>query len=478
MYETLTQLTLLAVVHTVLLIVVIPIILIKKRDTTVAVAWCLFVLLTPLVGSLVFWVFGFNYIQRRVIRKRTHRSAFRQEHPPSRPEATRGAGLGKSDAHPLAGITRALDTFPISHGNRVQLLHHTTEAYQEILNAIDSAQHHVHLQFFIVRNDETTRGVLQRLANKAREGLEVRLLYDAVGSLFLRSRQLRELINAGGQAYPFLPINPFRSWIQVNLRNHRKAVIVDGKVAITGGMNLGDEYLGKSPCFGYWRDTMVRLEGPTVAALQRIFIEDWDFATHEALQEERYFPLIAEVGEHAVQVAESGPDQEPNTLREIYFAAILSARKRLWIASPYFVPDSGLLDALRLARFRGVDVRLLCLLRPDHLLSFYASRFYWADLLAFGGKVYQYARGMMHSKIIIVDDDWATVGSANMDNRSLHLNFESNCCFYSPALVAELARQYQADLHDSIPLDTWTFANRSLAVRLLEHGCRLFAPIL
>lgn len=478
--EYLQTLTLLAVVHSVLLLIVIPLILIKKRDATVAVAWCLVVLLTPLFGSLLFWIFGYNYVQRRVSRKRTHRSRYGQFHPPTRREATRGVKQDdrEKSLHPLAEIASSVDAFAVSHDNAVHIYHETTDAFEAILQALASATHHIHLEFYIVRGDEAGQRLFEVLLAKARQGVEVRLLYDAVGSFFLSSRFVRPLLEAGGHVATFLPVNPFRSWIQVNLRNHRKIVVVDGAVGFTGGMNIGDEYLGKSKRFGYWRDTMVRLEGPVVAGLQRIFIEDWHFASGESADEEIYFPSIPPAGEYAVQLVESGPDQEINSIREVYFAAILAAQRRLWIASPYFVPDNGLLDALRLARRRGVDVRLLCLLRPDHLLSFYASRYYWADMLASGARVYQYARGMMHSKIVLVDDDWAMVGSANLDNRSLHLNFEANCVFYSSDLVADLARRFLQDLEQSIPLDNWTFANRPFLVRLLENACRLFSPVL
>lgn len=470
---------LLVAIEAVLLAVVIPVVLVKKRDSTVAVAWCLVVLLVPVLGALLFWAFGFNYVHRRIRRKRTHQSVFRVDHPPRRHEATRGAlQAGASDLHPLAEIARAVEAFPVSAGNAVSIFHETTEAFEAILSAMATAKHHVHLQFFIFRNDDVGRRVVELLTEKARAGIEVRLLYDAVGSLFLSNRLLRPLEQAGGKINTFLPVNPLRSWIQVNLRNHRKIVIVDGEIGFTGGLNIGDEYLGKSPVFGYWRDTFVKVEGPAVAGLQRIFIEDWHFASREVVHESGYFPSPETRGDTTMQVVESGPDQDTNSIREIYFAAILAAKKRLWIASPYFVPDGGLLDALRLARMRGVDVRLLCLLRPDHRISFYASRYYWADMLSFGAKVYQYARGMMHAKVVIVDEDWAMVGSANLDNRSLHLNFEVACLFYSSEVVANLARQFQRDLEQSIPLDAWTFANRPFFVRLLENACRLFSPVL
>jgi cardiolipin synthase len=249
-------------------------------------------------------------------------------------------------------------------------------------------------------------------------------------------------------------------------------------VGFTGGMNVGDEYLGLSRRFGHWRDSFLRIGGPAVAGLQRVFVEDWDFATGEALNAPCYFPEVRGRGGACLQVIESGPDQPLNSMREVIFAAILAARRRLWIASPYFVPDAGILDALRLACLRGVDVRLLTLIRPDHYLSYYASRYYWADLMALGGRVYQYARGMMHAKLLLVDGRWAVTGSANLDNRSLHLNFEIGCLLHTPDLVAELEAQYEKDLADSVGVNLPVFARRAFLVRLTENACRLFSPVL
>jgi cardiolipin synthase len=264
----------------------------------------------------------------------------------------------------------------------------------------------------------------------------------------------------------------------VNLRNHRKIVVIDGRVGFTGGMNIGDEYLGLNHYFGYWRDEFLRLEGPAVAGLQRIFTEDWDFARQEPLDGDAYFPELPPAGDAAVQVVESGPDQEINSIREVFFGAILSARERVWIASPYFVPDAGLLDALRLARYRGIDVRILSLLKPDHYLPFFAAHYYWTGMLAAGVKVYQYSKGMMHAKLMMVDGKWAFAGSANFDNRSLHLNFEAGCMLHTPRLVAELEEQFRRDLQDAIPLETQKYAKRPLPHQLIENACRLFSPLL
>lgn len=459
----------------------VPWILQNKKDPTTAVAWCLAVILIPGIGTILFWLIGLNYIRRPVEARRVHQSNFQLRHPAGNPYARRGAAppLPPTDSGlELAQLALNLNAFPVSTGNRVQLHHETRKAYADLLAAIERAGHHVHLEYYIVRTDETGQELLHLLTRKAQQGVQVRFLVDGVGSLDLTRRFLHPLIRAGGKVVPFLSVNPVRSRIQFNMRNHRKITVVDGRVGFTGGMNIGNEYLGKGRYFGEWRDNFLRLEGPAVAGLQRIFAEDWDFTTHEALDGADYYPVVADAGRDIVQVVEGGPDQVYNTIREIYFAAILAARQRVWIASPYFVPDSGLLDALRLARYRGVQLRLLCLLHPDHFLSFYASRYYWGEMLKLGMEVYQYRPGMMHSKVLMVDGKWAMSGSANLDNRSLHLNFEAGCLLYTAELVTDLESAFLNDLSRSYRLEAADFERRSFFTRLKENACRLLSPIL
>lgn len=477
MLDYLPHVTFLAVLNLAILVIVIPWVLLTKKEPTSAVAWCLAVLLMPLVGALLFWMFGYNRVHRQIRKKRAHHAHFHQRHPPQQREADQEAPAQPA-APEVARQALHANAYPVSFGNAVALHHDTTKAFMALLDAIHQAKQHVHLEFFSVHGDETGTRLLELLSEKARAGVEVRLLLDAVGSLYLRRKSLAELREAGGKVAYFFPLNRLRSLVQVNLRNHRKIVVVDGRVGFTGGMNIGDAYLGRVPSIGYWRDEFLRIEGPAVAALQRTFIEDWDFTTQEALTGAAYFPDHTPAGDAVVQVAAGGPDQEISCIREIYFMGIVSACKRLWIASPYFVPDQGLLDALRLARYRGVDVRLLSILRPDHYLSFYAGRYYFTELLDIGVKVYQYCRGMMHSKFMLVDSEWGLVGSANLDIRSLRLDFEAGVLLYSPSLVADMETAFCRDLEASQQLEIKTFAGRSLATRLLENACRLLAPAL
>lgn len=474
MFEYWPHLTVLGTLNVLALLVVIPYVLLTKKEPATAVAWVLLVLLLPLLGSLIFWTFGYNYLVNRVKHRRRQRPLVRERLGDSK----RPPDDAAPEENDVARLARRFHAFPARGGNAVTLYHETTDAYAALLAAAESARHHLHLEFFIFRSDETGRQVLDVLTRKAKEGVRVRLLYDAMGSVHLRERTLAPLRAAGGQVRAFLPLNPWRSRIQINLRNHRKILVADGRVGFTGGMNIGDEYLGKGERFGYWRDTFLRLEGPSVADVQRIFCEDWDFAANETLDGPDYYPPLPEAGREVVQVAASGPDQEVNTLREVYFMAFLAAQERLWVASPYTVPDAGLNDALLLARRRGVDVRILTIERPDHLVSFYAGKSYWSDLLALGVKVYLYSKGMMHSKLVLVDGQWASVGSANLDNRSLRLNFEAGCLLYSPALTADLEAAFLRDLESSRQLDPDEYERRSPLARAAENACRLVSPIL
>lgn len=493
-----------ALLGVLLIVVTIPCVLMTKKNATSAVAWCLLVFFLPIVGAIAFVILGYQHIHRPLKRKQRHKKHFKLTNPPERRETIAGQPLAEeadSSWQGMARLAQRFGAFPVTRGNRVQFYYEGQPAFDAKLEAIRSARHHIHLEYFIFQPDETGRRFLDLLTQKARAGVEVRLLYDAMGSRHLARHLLRPLRQAGGKCSVFLPLNPFRRRIQVNMRDHRKLLIVDGKVAFTGGLNIGDEYLGKVARFGFWRDTHMRLEGPAVAGLQRVFVEDWDFACRENLQGNAYFPewprktLLRAAESNApqssapqethsaplvgpVQVIASGPDQDLKGIREVYFAAIQRARRRLWIASPYFVPDPGLLDVLCLAGYSGIDVRLLCQYHPDKWIPFYAGRFYWTDVLDAGVKVYQYRKGMMHAKTILVDDEWASVGTANLDNRSLYLNFEVNCLLYAPHAVAELESVFLRDLDSSIRLDRDVYARRPFAARLLENTCRLLSPVL
>ena len=275
------------------------------------------------------------------------------------------------------------------------------------------------------------------LQDKAKRGVQVRLVYDAVGTRTLGWWRLRQLRAAGGRAAPFLPVSIFKRRLRVNLRNHRKIIVIDGRVAFAGGMNIGDDYISKGP-LGHWRDTMMQIEGPAVAALQATFAEDWNFAAGEKLGEDCYRPIEQSPGDVQLQVIQSGPDFDLKAIREIYFAAIFKAQsgcgsRRL---ITFRIPAFG--TALCLAGRSGVDVKLLLPINADHFYVHYASRYYLPELLEAGVQVYLYKKGFVHSKVWVADGEWASVGTANLDIRSMYLNFEVNCLVYCQRVIAEL----------------------------------------
>ena len=462
-----------------LTIFVVGVILSTKHDSTSAVAWCMTVIYLPVIGMILFFVFGRQSVHRRMMQKKQRTKGYRRSDGTVQsyqsPES-----IGAMDPHwySMSQYASNVEAFPLTTNNQVTFYHHATPAFQAMIDAIESAKHHIHIEFFIFRSDESGKRFVDALARKAKEGVEVRFLYDAVGAHDLSRKLIREVCDGGGKCLAFMSLlNPLRRF-RVNLRNHRKLLIVDGKIGFAGGMNIGDEYQGKSPRFGEWRDTHLRLEGPSVSHLQETFIEDWHFAADELLKGEKYYPEIRSQGNARVQVVKSGPDQAVKSIRQVYFAAILKARKRIWIASPYFVPDMALIEALTLAARNGVDVRLIMPFRPDKWIPFLAGRYYVQEMLACGVSVYQYTAGFMHAKMMIIDDGFGCVGSANFDNRSLHLNFEVNCVFYSPITVTELEGQFLTDMGSCIRIDPDVYKQRPYLGKLAENACRMLSPIL
>jgi len=377
----------------------------------------------------------------------------------------------------MGQLARRMGATAISDSNEAAFYFDGNTFYDAMIEAIEAAKHHVHMEFFIIQPDEAGKRFRDALVAKARAGVEVRLLYDAIGSRKLRNRFLKPLREAGGYCTAFLPISPLRRRFQINLRNHRKLLLIDGGTGFIGGFNIGNEYLGKGP-LGPWRDAAMRIDGPAVRGLQQVFVEDWDFSSGNYLSHEAYFPPIADRTGHQLQIAWSGPDQQNKAIREVFFGALTNCHHRLWIVSPYFVPDDALLDGIRSAALIGADVRVLTQYRPDKRLTLWASRYYWPTLFDVGVKIYQYVPGMIHGKIIIADDSFATLGTANLDNRSMQLSFEVNALIYSETLVEQLAAAFERDLADAVQVDPDQFACRCRTLRMQENVACLFSPLL
>ncbi len=465
----------LGIAYLTLLLAVLGWILAIKKETGSVLVWAAVVIVIPFLGMLVFVWFGYDRVHRRLRRKIRKHLAYQSE--TERPGS--GADEFPSElARGLCTLAETLDGYPPTNGNHVTLYSETEQSYAEILKLIDSARHHIHLEYYIFQPDGIGKQLIEHLIERRKDGVEVRLLYDSFGSLFLRRGMLRALRDAGGRTGSFLEVSSLWRQYQISLRNHRKLIIIDGQKAMIGGMNIGEEYLGKCKHYGYWRDSNLLIEGPAVASLQHLFIEDWEFATEERMEGEEYYPKMEPRGDELIQIISGGPDQARSTLRGVIYAALTRAKERIWITTPYFVPDAGLIDALQLACRSNVDVRLLIPNRADSWLTWYASRYFLRDLFPEGIKVFQYNHGYLHAKTIVIDDEWAFVGSANFDNRSMHLNFELGCALMSTERVMEVAQDFERDCSNASPIFQKDLDSLPFYKRALENFARLFAPIL
>lgn len=459
----------------------------QRRQPSATVAWLFALIFLPGVGLVVYLLIGTTRFKR--IAKRSARAASRLEtvlekygvHP--KLEGATGEDL-EERTYGLLRLGERLSSTPASRGNRAEILTDGAAAYLSMREAMEAARDHVHVEFYIIQPDRVGRALRDLLAEKARAGVQVRILCDAVGSSRLPADFWASVVEAGGEAAVFRPVLKIllrlRRPGRVDFRNHRKIVVVDGRVGFTGGINVGREYLGLDTGMGRWRDTHVRISGPAVLSLQKAFVQDWLTATEDLIDDERYFPdpTPEKSNRCIVQIVDSGPDRPWSPILYVYTQAIAIAQERVWIASPYFIPGATLENALITAALRGVDVRLLLPRRSDSAIVTLASRSYYSRLLEAGVRIFQYERGFMHAKTMVVDDWLGMVGSANMDLRSFHLNFELNAFVYGKEVAGQLADQFLADLDNATERTLEAQKKVSYAKRLVCAGARLLSPLL
>lgn len=457
----------------------VPRVILERRHPSATLAWMLAIIFVPWAGIPLYYLIGVRRIRRHIRAKIAASSAIafpldHRVHPMDLPTPA---------AEQCGRVLNATGTPPPVTGNRVSFLTRGDEAYDAVHTLIAEARDHIHAEFFILDADVVGKRFVQALAAQAREGIRVRLLLDDIGSWRALRTMVRPLRDAGGEVAAFLPALPMQRRRSAHLRNHRKLLIADGRRAFTGGMNIGKKYMGPRIAKEQWRDASVRIEGPAVADLQAIFLDDWAYATEQTEPDGEMFPPIrAYRGWNPepcmLQVASSGPDQAAKSIYQGVFAAFTAARRRLWIETPYFVPDEGILAALRNAALRHVDVRLIVPASSDLRIVSWAGRSYFDELMAAGIRVFLYRPTNLHSKVFVIDDDVAGIGSPNVDIRSFFLNFEMGLFLYDYPRIEELARIFLEDLASSEEVDPEEHSRRSRARRLLEDSCRVLSPIL
>ena len=387
------------------------------------------------------------------------------------------AKLSPARAADIAVLSRKT-VLPCLRGNSVKLLIDGQATFDAIFEGIRTAKSYILVQFFIIHDDKVGRDLKNLLLAKRREGVRVYVQYDEIGSHNLSRKWVRELRDAGAQVVPFGTTRGRGNRFQINFRNHRKIVVVDGREAFLGGHNVGDEYLGRNPGFGHWRDTHCSVEGPVVEAVQLSFIMDWYWATRH-LPELDWEPERGEGGGNAAALLiPTGPADSDNHCEMMFLQAAHIAKDRLWITSPYFVPNPAVFEALRLAALRGVDVRIIIPCKPDHIMVYLAAFPCVAHARQSGIKVYRYTNGFLHQKVMLIDDDLATVGTVNLDNRSLCLNFELTLWVHDKPFAAEVAQMLEADMRDSRLVDRDERRGKSMLFNAATKVARLMEPVL
>ena len=451
--------------------------LFTARSPQGAMAWVMAMVTFPYVAVPLYWIFGRNRFQGYVASRREgdrvvdglapELNAFRAFPDPHAP-AVPG----------LIPVLERLAELPFTTGNAVRLLIDGQATFDAIMAAIDAAAESVLVQFFIIRDDGLGRRLKDRLVAAARRGVAVRLLYDEIGCHDLPHAYLADLSEAGVEASAFNTTLGWRNRLQLNFRNHRKIVVADGRVAFVGGHNVGDEYMGKNPRLGHWRDTHVRVEGPAATMIQLAFVEDWYWATGRTPKLDWELRRAPDGGNMAALVLPTGPADDIESCDLFFFQAISAATRRVWIVSPYFVPDREIVSALQLAVLRGVDVRVMLPRKPDHKMVYLASFSYLSDLDSLGVKFYRYNDGFLHQKVILVDDVMASVGTANCDNRSFRLNFEITLAVSDPEFVADVEAMLQRDFLSCVQVGADDYEDRSFLFKTGVMLSRLLSPIL
>jgi cardiolipin synthase len=464
------------------ILVVCTVIFVQKKRPEAVLVWVFAFLAFPLVFILLFYIFlGRDYRRKKMFRNRAEVDRAVSDTLFKLKESLFVSDLSKPGLGPNESLARMLfnsNRSFLTSDNEVEYYNEGDRIFKSILEEIKGARRFVHMEFYMIRNDALAKEIRQAMVQKAKEGVEVKLLMDAAGCHGLPSKFFKELTDAGGRTAVFFPSLLRKLNLSINNRNHRKLMVVDGDTAFIGGTNIGVEYRGEGP-LGYWRDDMVRIRGSGAISVEKRFVLDWNFAAKDQLKVEDYAPTRPGSGKSSLQIVSGGPDHVSIKIEELYVKMITSARQYVYIQTPYFVPGEAVTAALVTAAKSGVDVRVMMPSKPDHPFIYWASLFNAGEMLRSKVRVHQFTKeGFIHAKVLVMDDLVASVGSANFDRRSLELNFESNAVIYDKELALKVKSAYLDDLeHRCTELTAEDYLKRSWVVKFKEDVSRLYGPI-
>ncbi|CCH47578.1 cardiolipin synthase [Pseudodesulfovibrio piezophilus] len=470
--------TALSIAYTALEIGAIATAILAVRDTRTpqgAVAWALSLISIPFIALPLYWVFGRSKFHGYVEIMRARKIRYLKKISKNNIPTIKGLSERLSPHAPRCAF-ETLAEIPFLEGNDVALLVDGVTTFDAIISSIKSAQDSICLQFFIVRSDQLGKRLQKALIDKAASGISIRFLYDEVGCGPTPSSYWKKMQDVGIQAHSFHSTKGPGNRFQLNFRNHRKIVIIDGCTAFVGGHNVGDEYLGQTNKFKGWRDTHLKITGPAVLGIKISFAKDWYWATHELHEHDLAMPERA--GDVDVLALATGPADDLESCSLMFIRAINAAKKRFWIASPYYVPDSSVTKALQLAAMRGVDIRIILPQKADHLLVYLAGFACLNDLRLPGIRIYRYHAGFLHQKVFLVDDTIAGIGTANLDNRSFRLNFEITMLVENQTFCQQVEGMFEADFARCKETDTLEYNRKNIISQTVIRFARLLSPIL
>ncbi|AZI33543.1 cardiolipin synthase [Kaistella carnis] len=480
-----TWILLAEILYVILIIAVMVRIIYDTQTVTKTLAYLLLVVFLPFVGIFIYFSFGINYRKNKLYSKKIIEDHHQEELVLEKLDLYNRKNLEATKENAFVGLTNMIyqtDRSPLTTNNKAELLINGEEKFPAVLEALRNATHHIHIEYYIYEDDEIGRAIEEIMIEKAKEGIEVRFIYDDFGSASIRKSLVKRLRNNGVKAFPFYKIKFIKLASRLNYRNHRKIIVIDGRISFVGGINISDKYSNAATGNKlYWRDTHLKIEGDSTAILQHIFIGDWNYCAGKKLKiTDQYFPKIGELdGEtQNIQIVSSGPDSDRPSIYYAIIKAIQSAKKEIFLTSPYFIPGETIIDSIKMAALSGVEVKLLVPGISDSYLVNAAAKSYYTQLLKAGVQIYLYKKGFLHAKTMVADRALAIVGTANLDYRSFDLNFEVNAVVYDDQLAEELALNFENDLLHSEKIDIQSWLNRPKYIQLIEKIVRLISPML
>ena len=474
------------IIYVILLIAVCLRILLETHSTNKTLAYLLFCLFIPLIGMGFYLTFGINYWRKKRYNEKINQDGkiLRQLKKDVTDYDVVNVSMDDSvlqHAELASMVVKDLGS-PLTRNNKIKVLVNGEKKFPELLKAIREAKHHIHIEYYIYEYDEIGTEIIELLIEKATEGVKVRFIYDDFGSPSIKKKTEERMRKAGAEVHPFHKVRFYLLANRINYRNHRKIVVIDGKTAFVGGINVSDKYINKDKTKLFWRDTHIRIDGPAVYYLQYLFIADWNFCCPHALKpKDLYFPpatAIAAEQDCFVQITASGPDSVLPSVLYSVLQAIYLAKKEILITTPYFIPGDSIMDALSVAALSGLSVKLLVPGTADSKIVNAASKSNYNDLLTAGVEIYLYNKGFVHAKTMVTDGMLTMVGTANMDNRSFLLNFEVNALIYDKKIAGQMRKHFFEDLEDAKKINKEAWLSRPGYQQLPEKLARLFSPVI